>query len=279
MKKILISLAIIAAIAGVVVTATTAYFSDTETSTGNTFTAGSIDLKIDSECSYNGWECVQGYWSYEDYQGAGWISTGLPCACNWDLKDLVEDEGCVKGDRFFDFEDIKPGDYGENTISFHGASNDAYLYATLIEIEDDDVTCVDPEIDAEEAMSLTCAPGNDGELDEDIFFFIWKDDGEDCGKEAGDNIYDPLCGDEFLAEGYGDDASGLLNQQLYLGELPAGDTTYVGVAFCVGQGFVMNPNTGEITCDGSSVGNEAQTDTFVVGVEFESVQKRHNPQP
>ena len=48
MKKIILSLSVIAVAAAVVVGATTAFFSDTETSTGNTFTAGSIDLKIDN---------------------------------------------------------------------------------------------------------------------------------------------------------------------------------------------------------------------------------------
>lgn len=46
MKKILISLAIIGIVAAIGVGATVAYFSDTETSTGNTFTAGSLDLKL-----------------------------------------------------------------------------------------------------------------------------------------------------------------------------------------------------------------------------------------
>jgi len=46
MKKILISLAIIGIVAGIVVGATTAYFSDTETSAGNTFSAGKLDLEL-----------------------------------------------------------------------------------------------------------------------------------------------------------------------------------------------------------------------------------------
>lgn len=49
MKKILISLAMIAAVGAIVVGATTAYFSDTETSTGNTFTAGTIDIAVDNQ--------------------------------------------------------------------------------------------------------------------------------------------------------------------------------------------------------------------------------------
>lgn len=43
-KRILISLSVIAAVAAIAIGGTVAYFSDTETSTGNTFTAGSIDL-------------------------------------------------------------------------------------------------------------------------------------------------------------------------------------------------------------------------------------------
>ncbi|MFA6314891.1 MAG: TasA family protein [Candidatus Paceibacterota bacterium] len=47
MKRILLSLAVIAVVATVAVGATRSYFSDTETSTGNTFTAGTIDIAID----------------------------------------------------------------------------------------------------------------------------------------------------------------------------------------------------------------------------------------
>jgi len=47
MKKILTSLLTILVVGSTAVGATQAYFSDTETSTGNTFTAGSLDLNID----------------------------------------------------------------------------------------------------------------------------------------------------------------------------------------------------------------------------------------
>ncbi|MFA6306807.1 MAG: TasA family protein [Patescibacteria group bacterium] len=59
MKKIIISLGVIGAVAAVVVGGTMAYFNDTETSTGNIFTAGSIDLKVDHTlATYNGQACV-----------------------------------------------------------------------------------------------------------------------------------------------------------------------------------------------------------------------------
>lgn len=54
MKKIILSVAIIGAVAAIVVGATTAYFSDTETSTGNTFTAGTIDIAIDNQNPWTG---------------------------------------------------------------------------------------------------------------------------------------------------------------------------------------------------------------------------------
>ena len=53
-KKILISLSVIAVVAAVVVGATTAYFSDVETSTGNTLTAGTIDLAVNDMNPFHG---------------------------------------------------------------------------------------------------------------------------------------------------------------------------------------------------------------------------------
>ena len=48
-KKILVSLSVIAAVAAIAVGGTIAYFSDTETSKGNTFSTGVIDISIDSQ--------------------------------------------------------------------------------------------------------------------------------------------------------------------------------------------------------------------------------------
>lgn len=47
MRKILTSLVMIVVVSATAVGATQAYFSDTETSNGNTFTAGSLDLTVD----------------------------------------------------------------------------------------------------------------------------------------------------------------------------------------------------------------------------------------
>ncbi|MDD4999181.1 MAG: TasA family protein, partial [Candidatus Pacebacteria bacterium] len=47
MKKILLSLAVIGIVSAVVVGGTSAWFSDTEEITGNTFSTGSIDINVD----------------------------------------------------------------------------------------------------------------------------------------------------------------------------------------------------------------------------------------
>ncbi|OGY43191.1 MAG: hypothetical protein A3B89_00865 [Candidatus Buchananbacteria bacterium RIFCSPHIGHO2_02_FULL_40_13] len=59
MKKILLSLVAIVAVAGVVAGVTIAFYNDTETSAGNIFVAGSVDLKVDhTKQTYNDHECV-----------------------------------------------------------------------------------------------------------------------------------------------------------------------------------------------------------------------------
>src|SRR3989344_7681832 len=121
MRKILYGLSIIVAVTAVVVGATTAFYNDEETSSGNVLAAGSIDLAIDNESYYNG--------VFND--GSSW-------ALNYDL-----DEGCrnpyPNGDTgnelvpclFFNFDDLKPGDWGEDTISLHVDDNDSWLFADV----------------------------------------------------------------------------------------------------------------------------------------------------
>src|SRR3989344_3514693 len=53
MKRIIVSLMTIAVVGTVVFAATKAYFTDTETSTGNTFSTGTIDIAVNGQ---NPWE-------------------------------------------------------------------------------------------------------------------------------------------------------------------------------------------------------------------------------
>lgn len=158
-KKLIISLAIIVAVAVTAIGATMAYFTDTETSTGNTFTAGTIDLKIDSECTYNGVK--------QEF-------------CTWAAKDLET------GNVFFNFADIKPGDEGEDTVSIHVDSNPAWVCAEIASVTNQENGCNNPE---QKAGDITCGtPGiTEGELLNNIYFTIWEDNGAGNGTSC-DNI-------------------------------------------------------------------------------------------
>jgi predicted ribosomally synthesized peptide with SipW-like signal peptide len=249
MKKIIISVSIIAAAAAIVIGATTAYFSDTETSTGNTFTAGSIDLMIDNECYLNG-EPV------ED--------------CTWELTNLTDE-------LFFDFEDLKPGDNGEDTVGLHVDNNDAWACVTFKNLENNDNTCTEPE-DADD-LPLFVGCGTDpgaGELAQNLYFVFWADD--------GDNILE--AGEPILMEG---PASNILAGRTYPiadknfsiagnpGTPLEGNTTYyIGKAWCFGA-MTIGPGGGVITCNGAAVNNASQSDSLKGDIEFYAVQARNNP--
>ena len=77
MKKILLSLGVIAIVAVGAIGATRAYFSSTATMSGNTFTAGTMALKIDQNVSGGTQNWVNGFdVTSDDFKNAnGWNST------------------------------------------------------------------------------------------------------------------------------------------------------------------------------------------------------------
>lgn len=249
MKKIIISLSIIGAAAAIAIGATTAYFSDTETSQGNTFTAGAIDLKIDSKATYNG--------------------QSVPAA-TWELKDLIP-----TADKFFNFTDIKPGDSGENTISLHVINNDAWACVNIIPTKNDDVSSVEPELEAGDAPNTDSI--FDGELAQNMQFKIWADvcDGSNLAAEAtfstarpGDNIYQAGC-DRLLTSG-----SGPITPTTYALATPAGNV-FNGLLNSPLNGlqdYFLGVEWGIST----TTGNIIQTDNYQADVSFYVEQSRNN---
>jgi predicted ribosomally synthesized peptide with SipW-like signal peptide len=151
MKKILLSLSAIVFVAAAAAGATGAFFNDTETSTGNTFTAGAIDLKVDDTQHYNHMVCTLVEQSYVWVAEVGFVpgpghtpTPGSACNGTWTLTDLAN--GVQK---FWNFTDVKPGDEGENTVSLHIDSNPAWACVDLNLTKNDDVDCTDPENEAE----------------------------------------------------------------------------------------------------------------------------------
>jgi len=276
-KKILISLSIIGVVAALAVGGTIAYFSDTETSTGNTFTAGVLDLKIDNHCFYNGDNCYCS--DMQNPQTCTWLTgpnQGQSCTCTWGLADL-------DGKVFFNFTDLKPGDQGEDTISVHVENNDAFACVKIKPTANDDVDCTEPEKQNDQNCS---EPNNflwDGELAQNLNFVFWADICNIPNQAyPGDNVYTKNC-DEILMQG---PASNILGGATFaladskinnVGEgngkpLTGGKTYYIGKAWCFGK-LTTDP---QISCDGKLVNNAAQTDTLKGNIEFYAVQARNN---
>jgi predicted ribosomally synthesized peptide with SipW-like signal peptide len=217
-KKIILSLSVIGAVAAIAVGGTIAYFSDTETSTGNTFTAGSIDLK------------------FQQGSGATWA-------------DVADQSLFVLGD-------MKPGDIGEKTIKLAVDNNPACGSIDVNMYEDLDNTCTEPEGKAENPSVPGC--DQDGELNDNVSFFIWRE--TDC-----DNVYE--AGEIPLTTGTLTE-----NRTYQIGELPttADPAVCYGIAYCFGV-F----DTQAMTCNGAAVGNESQSDSFKGDITITATQKRN----
>ena len=395
MKKILISLGTIVAVAVLVIGGTIAYFNDTETSTDNIFTAGSIDLKVDHiKQVYNGVDCktcvveiksdttdivvgtVDGddpvsfphaavevsnphpAWTVTgDIPGATWIwatdpvtthdagntnvyytfektftwwgpvdgitlelgvgtdngyeveLNGNPVGDDWGeynykspadvytnfgsyivqglntltitVKNQAVSGGTPSGNpagllykltidgdcdddhfksfcslwgetdldgsqQFYNFDDIKPGDWGVNVISLHVYDNDAWACLIVHDVEDYENTIVDPE---EEAGDTT---DPEGELGSQIEVFAWIDD--------GDGEYEPSS-----ETGLG---GGTIDTEIVQLQLQGSVPSNVAIAWCAGDQTV-DTGTGEITCDGSGMDDTAQTDQLSISSQLD----------
>lgn len=167
----------------------------------------------------------------------------------WEEKDLEE------GDYFWNFGDIKPGDYGTNIISLHAYSNDAFACLITHNIVDEEMDRIDPE---KEAGDLTDGPLN-GELSGFIETFAWEDVNEN-------NVYDVR---DIVISGPGV----LLTTALGKISLTKSTTKYIGLAWCVGD-QTLDGYT--IKCDGGPVSDIAQTDIMTAKITAYIEQQRNN---
>jgi predicted ribosomally synthesized peptide with SipW-like signal peptide len=281
MQRIILSLALIVGTLGALgFGATTAFFSDTETSVANTFTAGDVDLKIDNESYYNGLFNKGTSWGEDDLDGNEY--------------------------KFFDFDDLKPGDYGEDTISIHVDTNDAYLCANVTLTSNNENTCNEPEaLDDQTCGTSTDSVGAGlGELAGLVEFIWWADD--------GDNVFES--DEEIISEGkldglgvggtypltLADSSTNIWNVEEEGGPVDGNTTYYIGKAWCFGNigtaavptdegdngrtpagdnnddDDAGTPEDGGLTCDGSFLNNGSQTDSLTADIAFSAVQARHN---
>lgn len=273
MKRILISAATIIGLGTLAAGGTGAFFSDAETATGNTLAAGTIDLKVDNESYYNG---------------------AISSSTTW-----LEPVDLTNGRLFLNFTDIKPDDEGEDTISLHVGTNDAWACMDIALTSNDDVSSTEPEIDAGDTHNDTESTW-DGELAQHVDMFWWADDGDNV-YETGEGALTPA--PVSIAQLFGGGAAtGTVSLTLadastsvwgIPGPIPGDTTRYLGKAWCFGD-LVLAPlaqdgigktatstngplvrGTG-LTCNGLSANDTTQTDALTMDIAFRAVQARHN---
>lgn len=172
----------------------------------------------------------------------------------WSEKDLQQ------GDVFWNFTDVKPADWGKNTISLHVYSNDAFVCLMPKNVQDLENGIVNPETAAGDGPVVGPAPGY-GELSSELEFFMWQDNDADNTYDLSEPILVPA-GTAFSA---------IASSQLALSS-PA-PVTLVGVQWCAGDQALAVTN---VTCDGNGMGNIAQTDKVIADFVAYAVQQRNN---
>lgn len=193
---------------------------------GTTFAVGALNLTIDSHATYNGI---------------------IQPAQTWALKNLVPGV-----DKFFNFNNVMPGDTGATTISFHTNEN-AWACMDFTSLTDVDNGNNEPE-----APEDPNGPAG-GELSKGMEFFSWIDDG-DTTYESGEKA---IFGTSTPQSAFAVLKNYILADSTTGNFFPANVTKYVGIQWCAGD-LTVNTATGAISCDGSALGNIAQTDGFSV---------------
>ncbi len=249
--------------------ATNAIFSDDEASTGNTFTAGAVDLTVDNESYYNG----------ELNEGTTWL----------EARNLDDGAGPAGGEYlFFNFGDVKPGDWGEDTISLHVDDNDSWLCIDVTLTSDDDNGFTEPE----ESDGDTTDGVGEGELADAIDFMWWADDGDNVYEDDEDLLPAGPLGNLEVGEtavvALADSSGNIWDEE---GPLPGDSVRFIGKAWCLGDmnsdpvaqdGEGKTGSNGPLdrgtgfTCDGSGVNNITQTDSMTADIVFYAEQARHN---
>lgn len=263
-KRLLISLTTVSLVSIFAVKLTNSFFSDTETSQDNTFKSGKIDLKIDNTSYYNG-----------DFSEN----------TSWNPDDLTNH-------KFFDFTDLKPGDWGEDTISIKVEDNDSWLCAAIDITKDDDNDCTEPERIDDPA----CSENDDlfdGEVGGLVNIVFWVDDGDNVLEEnETNNIFTQGTVKDVLTNAsWSLSQSGTPNDRIFLqstlnenGSMIGGDTYYIAKYWCFGeitQNAVSPGNNSPqenpgFTCNGEGINNAPQTDSLLANISFHAEQSRHN---
>jgi hypothetical protein len=202
------------------------------------------------------------------------------------------------GKLLINFKDLKPDDEGEDTISLHVESNDAWLCMDMSLTTDDDISSNEPELgagDVQEDVNNTW----DGELGNLTRMIWWVDDGDNVLEEGetllngGVKTVNEFFGPDRAFSADLADATTNVWTPNQLGPAVAGQDYYLAKAWCFGtmaESRIAQDGLGKLpgstngplvrgtgmTCNGVALGNESQTDGVTMNIAFRAMQARHN---
>ncbi|QUO47940.1 choice-of-anchor W domain-containing protein [Halorubrum ruber] len=220
---------------------TTAYFNDTETFENNTLTAGSLDLFVNYDASYD---------------SDGTVVNQAETAAG-------EQDGTPAG-MFYDLEDVKPGDSGEVKFCFEIVDNPSYMWACG-DLSQAENGINEPESAVDDTPDL-------GELGDSIVASLayCDEDGEPLadGEIVSGSLVDVIAAISSGAALDGDGMAGLV---------PGEQAEYADVVEPdEGEAFITGPCVCLSWEIPTTVGNEIQSDSLTMNFEFHAVQSRHN---
>jgi predicted ribosomally synthesized peptide with SipW-like signal peptide len=220
---------------------TTAYFNDTETFANNELTAGSLDLFVNYDASYD---------------SDGTVVNQAETAAG-------EQDGTPAG-MFYDLEDVKPGDSGEVKFCFEIVDNPSYMWACG-DLSQAENGINEPESAVDDTPDL-------GELGDSIVASLayCDEDGEPLadGEIVSGSLVDVIAAISSGAALDGDGMAGLV---------PGEQAEYADVVEPdEGEAFITGPCVCLSWEIPTTVGNEIQSDSLTMNFEFHAVQSRHN---
>ena len=246
---------------------TSALFTDTESFTGNSLTAGTLDMAVTATVV-----AADEYWTDQEVVG---------------LEATADGESVTAG---LEVSDVKPGDWAIICFDVEITENPGYLPVRTENVTEGPGVTTEPEPTPDE-----------GELGEYLLTTVWQEWDEQVGDKAGLSTLDPLfnLASDDLGIAYGEpinidggvdtDGDGDFD-----GDDLAHYTNAREADAILSEGYVVKDNTGApmVVADGegaysfcllleipAAVGNDIQGDTLGFDLLFETEQVRHNEDP
>ncbi|MFA5962282.1 MAG: hypothetical protein WC848_06385 [Parcubacteria group bacterium] len=168
---------------------------DGNNNNGNDKKETKVDFRISSQCHYYNYD-PQNSVAFSGGDLAGYVDVG--CFSDGQAFGSWQETGTNHLNKFFNFDNIKPGDRGEDAISFHILGDDGCGQITFENIKDDGNDCTDSETQSSDQDCKNRTPGTRekrGELGKALQFSLWLDQGRTPGFQGktdpgeGDNIF------------------------------------------------------------------------------------------